>query len=124
MIDFTFNVPKNRLDVTYTGIVTSNEIIDYIETVKNDKSLPRTLKIYTIAQNIEMNFKPEDLYKIVEAVKKSIQNYNFMIDAFIVDKTKETAFSLLFSNLSKHDNYKFNVFSTEQAAERWLLNFN
>ena len=124
MINFTFNSLKNRLDVIYKDIVTLEEIIDYIETVKNDKSLPRKLRIFTIAKNIEMDFKTEDLPKIAYAVNESIKCYDLMIDAFIVDKTKETAFSLLFSNLSNQDKYKFKVFSTEQAAEKWLSSFN
>jgi hypothetical protein len=124
MINLSYNSTKDRLDVNYTGVVTLEEIIDYIETVKNDKSLPRTLKILTIANNITMDFKTEDLAKIVYAVTESVKNYDFMIDAFIVDKSKETAFSLLFSNISTRDNYKFNVFSTEDAAQKWISSFN
>lgn len=123
MINLNYNSHKNRLDVIYSGTVTLEEIIDYIETVKNDKSLPRTLKILTTAINIVMDFKTEDLTKIVQAVTESIKNYDLMVDAFIVDKSKETAFSLLFSNISSRDNYRFSVFSTKKSAEAWLCNF-
>ncbi|MBN2236748.1 MAG: hypothetical protein JW729_04265 [Bacteroidales bacterium] len=120
MISHSFNASKNRLDVVYTGIVTLDEIIDYIETVKNDASLPRKLKIFTVAKNIEMNFKHDDLHHIVTAVESSAARYKLMVDAFIVDKAKETAFSLLFGNKSQSDNYELKVFSTHEAAENWL----
>ncbi len=123
MINLNYNSIKDRLDVNYSDTVTLDEIIDYIETVKNDKSLPRKLKIRTIANNIIMDFKTEDLPIIVKAVSKSVEIYDLMIDAFIVDKSKETAFSLLFSKISNRDNYKFKVFSTEEAAEQWLKHF-
>ncbi len=124
MINFTFNAPQNRLDVRYSETIVLDEIIDYIETVKNDPSLPRKLKILTFAHGSTMNFKHEDLPKIVQAVRDSRKNYELMLDAFVVDKSKETAFSLLFSDLSKRRNYKFRVFSTTEAAEKWLNQFN
>jgi len=123
MIKSFFNPIKNQLDVVYSGRVTIVELLDYINEVKNNKDLPRRLKIYTIAQNIEMDFKPEDLGKIVGAVMESIKNYKFMIDAFVVDKSKETAFSILFKSMSEQENYKFNVFSSTKAAEQWLSYF-
>lgn len=120
MIQYSFNADKNRLDVLYTGVVTLKQILDYIASVENNKEFPRVLRIFTIARGIEMDFRPEDLHKVVKAVEDSVLNYEFIVDAFIVDKTKETAFSLLFSNISQKENYRFNAFSTEDAAENWL----
>jgi hypothetical protein len=124
MINLSFNPSQNRLEVHYSDVIILDEIIDYIETVKNDLSLPRKLKILTFARGSSMDFGHEDLPKIVQAVEKSLKNYELMLDAFVVDKSKETAFSLLFSNLSERKDYRFNVFSTTEAAEKWLKQFN
>lgn len=123
MIYSSFNQIKNQLDVVYSGSVTFEELIDYIDSVKNNRILPRRLKICTVAKNIDMIFEPEDLGKIVGAVTESIKNFEFTVSAFVVDKSKETAFSLLFKSMSEQENYRFNVFSSTKAAEQWLSYF-
>jgi hypothetical protein len=61
-----------------------------------------------------------DLKVVVEANLKSLEQYNYIIDAIITDNPKETAFSMLYKELSATKKYKFNVFSTREAAIEWL----
>jgi hypothetical protein len=104
----------------FEGNVTLEEIIEYIDETRKNISYPRGLKILTEADNAEFDFKPDDLLAIVEANNKSIEEYDYIIDAIIVSDSKATALSMLYQEFSKNKKYRFNIFSTKEAASEWL----
>jgi len=120
MIKAEYNNQKGILHSTFEGNVTLEEIVDYIVATKENKSYPRTLKILTNASKANMVFSPEDLAIIVEENYKSLEKYEYIIDAIVLSSPKETAFSVLYQELAKTKKYKFQVFSTNEAAIEWL----
>ncbi len=121
MVEATFNKKKGILESMFIGDVTIKEIIDYITSIKNNKAYPRTLKVLTDARKSSMNFTISDLSLLVEENNKSLEKYDFIIDAIIIDSPKETALSILYKEFAEASNYKFNIFSTREAAIQWLL---
>lgn len=121
MILTNFIEEINLLEVKYEGTISVKELIDYINETRKNKSYPRDLRIITDARNVKMDFNPDDLSKIIEANTKSLKNYNSITDAFVIDKPKETALSLLFQELSKNKNYKFKIFFKLDNAINWIF---
>jgi len=123
MITVKFNEATGILDSKYTGEVTLDEIVDYIVSTKENISYPRFLKILTDATQAEMNFPGDALSTIVDENNKSLERYDTIVDAIVIDSPRETALSLLYKELSRSLKYRFKVFSTREAATEWLENF-
>ena len=99
------------------------QIINYIIETKENKEYPRTLKIKTDATNAIFGFSTNDIKKIILENDKSLEHYDFIIDAIIVSRPRTAAISMLYKELEKNNKYKFNVFSTEDGALQWLENY-
>ena len=123
MITSTFNSHTGVLESEFTGDVTLNEILNYIIATKNNKTYPRLLKIKTNATHANFKFSIDDLEKIVLENRKSLEKYDAIIDAIIVENPKTTVISMLYQELEKDENYKFNIFSTNKGATEWLKNY-
>lgn len=121
MISSKFNPQTGILETQYIGDVSLKEIIDYIEATKNNYSYPRDLKILTDACQANMIFGHKDIEAIVNANNESLKNYNFIADALIIDKPIETALTAFFKLLAENKKYTPMIFSTHEAANRWLI---
>lgn len=120
MIITKFNSLTGILDTKFTGDITAQEIIEYIVDTRNNTSYPRSLKILTDATEANMLLNKNDLSPIVKENIKSLEKYDYMIDAIVISSPKEAALSMLFMELTKTEKYKFKVFSTRTAANYWL----
>jgi hypothetical protein len=123
MVTSKFNHQTGILETTFAGEVSLKEIVDYIVATKENTSYPGKLKIITDASKAKFIFQASDLKTIVEENNKSLKKYDVIIDAIIVTVPQTTALSVLYRELAKNKKYKFNVFSTKEAAIRWLENF-
>ncbi|MCF7823725.1 MAG: hypothetical protein K9N35_06085 [Candidatus Marinimicrobia bacterium] len=123
MITSKFNSDRNILETRFFGEVTLKEIIDYIDATRLNRDYPRYLKILTDGLESFMNFPGEALPKIVEANNRSLEKYDAIVDAIILDSPRETALSIFYEELSKAPKYRFKVFSTKRAAIEWLDSF-
>lgn len=122
MVTSKFNYETGILESIFVGEVYLREILDYIISTKENDSFPRVLKIITDTNNANFNFEINDLEKIIIENEKSLKKYDFIFDAIIVDNPKNTAISMLYQELGKNDRYKFDIFSTREAALNWLEN--
>ena len=123
MVTAKFNLKTNILESKFEGNVILSEIINYIKATKENDSYPRKLKILTNSREAVFNFSIEDLECIVEENYKSLEKYNLIIDAIIIDDPKNTVLSMLYLELAKTKKYKFEIFSTKEAAINWLNNY-
>jgi phosphoketolase len=123
MVNSKFNQQTGILESEFTEDVTLTEIVDYIVSTKENIIYPRLLKIKTNATNANFKFSIDDLETIVIENDKSLEKYDFIIDAIIVDNPKTTVISMLYQELEKNDKYRFNVFSTDEGASNWLENY-
>ena len=123
MVISKFNEQTWVLESEFVGEVTLTEVVNYIISTKENKTYPRVLKIKTNATNADFNFSIDDLETIVIENEKSLEKYDFIIDAIIVDNPKTTVLSMLYQELEKNDKYRFNIFSTDKGASQWLENY-
>ncbi len=123
MITAKFNPLTNTLESKFEGNVNLAEIVNYIIATKENKAYPRKLKILTDSRKAIFNFSIEDLEIIVEENYKSLENYDFIIDAIIIDGPNNTVLSMLYLELVKTNKYKFEIFATKSAALDWLNNY-
>ena len=122
MIVTEFNLEKGILESKFVGEITLTEIVNFRIKIKEKKTYPRILKIKTDISNANFKFSEDDLETIVIENDKSLENYNFIIEAVIAVNPQTTAFSILYQKLGENDKYNFNVFSTEKGASMWLEN--
>ena len=101
MVTEEFNTTTNILEATYTGNVSLTDVVNYIIATKNNKNYPRVLKIISDTKNAIFNFSIEDLNIIMEENNKSLENYEGIIDAIIVDNPKNTVLTVLYKELAK-----------------------
>jgi predicted oxidoreductase (fatty acid repression mutant protein) len=120
MVETKFNNKTNILETNYLGEVSCDEVVDYIVATKLNSELPRTLKIISDTRKGVFNFSIEDLGKIVDANNQSLEHYDAIIDAIIVDNPKNTVLTVLFKQLATTKKYKFEIFASKSAAINWL----
>ena len=120
MVLTNFNHQTGILDSQFIDEVTLKEIVDYIVATKENAEYPRKLKILTDATKGIMKLNTDDLQVIVSENNKSIEKYDFIFDAIVIESPKETAMSILYQEMAKNSKYKFQVFSTRGAALDWL----
>lgn len=120
MVESIFNNSSNILETNYLGNVSCKEVVDYIDATKLNSEFPRTLKIISDTRDGLFDFSIEDLGKIVAANNQSLEHYNAIIDAIIVDDPKNTVLTVLFQQLANRKKYKFEIFATKAAAINWL----
>ncbi|MDP3359988.1 MAG: hypothetical protein Q8S41_11660 [Lutibacter sp.] len=120
MVTTKFNPKTKILESKFEGNVTLAEVVNYIVATKENKTYPRKLKILTDSIDAVFNFTIEDLEIIVEENYKSLEKYELIIDAIIIDDPKNTVLSMLYLELAKTNKYKFEIFATKSAALDWL----
>ena len=123
MVTAQFNQQTRILESKFEGNVILAEIVNYIIATKENKTYPRKLKILTDSMDAVFNFTIEDLEIIVEENIKSLEKYDSIIDAIIIDDPKNTVLSMLYLELAKTNKYRFEIFATKSAALDWLNNF-
>lgn len=120
MVITSFDQHSGILDSKFEGAVSVQEIVDYIDATRSNKTYPRVLKILTDATESVMNFPPNELPLIVEANFRSLEVYEYIIDPIVIDSPREIAVTMLYQELAKTNKYRFEIFSTREAAMSWL----
>ncbi len=123
MVYSEFDKKNNILSTHFQSEVDKEEIIDYINTTKLNKDYPRELKIITDSRKSKMIITKKDIPEIVSANNKSLKEYNFIVDAIVIENSQDAQYSLFYKELSKADNYYFHVFADYDKALKWLLEF-
>jgi len=122
MITYNYNNETGMLETILSGEINVKDLTEYILGLSNDKNLPRKLKILTDATKgkFSIGVLPKDMVTLVNVNKRSLAQRDFIYDAFILTGAFEIALGMLYRNLSKTKKYRFNVFSTQEAALDWL----
>ena len=123
MVSEIFNESTGILECKWEGESSLSEIVAYIRRTKENTAYPRRLKILTHAENAVMKLNLEDLHTISNENKLSVDKYEAIIDAFIVDAALLAALTTMYQQISNIKGYYFKVFSTTEAASSWLEGF-
>lgn len=123
MIQNTFNNELKILETIFKNDIYLNDILDYINAIKENTSFPRALKILTYAEEAIFKFSAKDLESINAKKNEGLLNYDMVITAIIIDGPQTAAISVLYEALSQNEKYYFKVFSTKEVALNWLKSF-
>jgi hypothetical protein len=122
MINCNFDSTEGLLLVEFTGEITVEELTTYIISVRENKELPQKLKILSDASNgkFAKRIGRKELLNFLEENRITLAKKEAIYDAFVLSSTFEMALGMLYKEFNRIKNYKFNVFSTKEAALEWL----
>ena len=121
MIKYKYNKETDIVETIFEGEISFKEMLDYIISIREDKELPNRLKIFsdTTKGKLKERFRSKNLKQFLDENKATLEQKEFIYDAFVISGTFEMALAMLYRELINYDNYKFNVFSTKKAAIEW-----
>lgn len=122
MITSHINRDTGIVETVLSGLITFEDVVRYIDELKNLQKFPKKLLILTDSVNGRFEFTAEEDQKIASMVQQHAPHFEVIKDAIIIDDPRTTAYSLLYRNASSNiPNYLFEIFSTREAAINWLL---
>lgn len=112
---------KGILFVNLNGDIVINDIINSIQAaLLFYPDIPDNFKILADASEAHMKFKYSDVWVVFSKALALVKDFNKITNAFVVNKTKETAYSFIAKSLSFNTKVNFEVFSNISEAELWL----
>jgi hypothetical protein len=122
MIEKKFDDKGFYLFIKSNPIVTLENMLNGLEYLQKDTTLPRDLRIFEDATNVEVTFDISVVDLLQEKMQEIAQKYNSIRHAVIHNSPKNTAFAMLIGQNKIVDKYQVEIFYTEQAAYKWLIN--
>lgn len=119
MIKYTFN-DSGIFYVSFIDMVSLNDIEVYLSEFERLDYLPGDVLLLYDLREAQLNLKFKDIFHISKIAKKVTSTYTSVRTAFLVNKPKLTAYSLLFTRDLVPAKTVRRVFSTEEAALKWL----
>lgn len=119
-ISYHFDKEKNILISTITDILVIEDIINHYKLIENDESLPRNLKVLIQGKDFIFDIKGPEIKSVSKYVISALSKYNSIKKAIVLEHSYSTAIGLIFKEGNKYENYFFKVFSSSNAAEKWL----
>ncbi|MDO6760563.1 hypothetical protein Q4566_10165 [Tamlana sp. 2_MG-2023] len=120
MIKTKFNNELQILEITFTGEIHASDVCHFISSFKKNKSYPKKLKGIITATETVFKFSIPDLSTFDRAKSASLENCDLVVMAIIINNASTAAMSTLFQIQANNKDFKFNVFSTREAAKFWL----
>ena len=103
-----------------SGITTLKHMLEGIERVASNKSLPRKLKILEDAREAKTTFSIKELSILHEKLGHSLGDYVSVRHAVVHNDPKNFALTMLIQKLANNEKYGLQVFSSVEAAKKWL----
>ncbi len=119
-INLQFNEEQGILNITSEGNISAAMIVELYETIINNKEYPRNLKLLIITPLSDFKLSPKHMQDIVSAAQKAYTLYDSLKEALVADGPYNTMIATLYSERSIMPNFQANVFSTKEAALKWL----
>lgn len=96
-------------------------VIEYYHNLASNSVYPRDLKVLSFITATSYPVKPEDVSAMVGSLEEACTKYNSITEAFVAEDPYATVITTLFSKQARIQNYRSKVFSTKEAALKWLL---
>ncbi len=106
--------------VDFSDTVTVEDIKNYLFEFARLDNLPKNIYLLYDLTEVDMNLELVDISFISKLAEKVTSSYKTIRTAFLVDKPKITAYSILFNVDTSSEKILRNAFSTEEAALKWL----
>ena len=121
MIEFNFNKSEQILYVECSGKIEIDDMFQYVKKLGNDDTLPRKLLILEDARKSDVQFTEKQIPELITKLEVILPKYKTISHAVIHSDPLNTAYAIILENKVEKENYRLNVFSTVQAAKKWLI---
>lgn len=121
MIEFNFNKSEQILYVECSEKIEIEDMFQYVKKLGNDDTLPRKLLILEDARKSDVQFTEEQLPELITKLEVILPKYKTINHAVIHSDPLNTAYAIILNNKVEKNNYRLKVFSTVQAAKKWLI---
>ena len=109
------------LHIRYLGDLAIDDISTSFKEAKQDYPLPDDLLVISNFLEAKTNIRYTELHKLIRPTLDVIRSHKSIYDAIITDDPKGMAFTTLFKSLIKKTNVNYKIFSTIEAAQKWLM---
>ncbi len=120
MIDYTFDKKKQILWITLKGDVSIHHFLSLYKEIQYSLNLPDTLKILVDNRKSKSDFNLKEMKMMKEYTERELKQFKYIKEAVVVKSIKDTTSALFFKNITATNNFHFEVFTTLEAATRWL----
>lgn len=120
MIEKRIDTKGVFLWVRTNTLISFENMLSSVDYLINEITLPRRLRILEDATDTVVSFSIRDFETLAEKLKEVTKKYEVVRHAVIHNSPKNTAFTLHFKNNFLHKGYNLEVFSTMEAATKWL----
>lgn len=117
----TFDDTLGILVLTVENELSSLSVIEYYHNLAYNTDYPRNLKVLCFISATNYPVKPEDVNAMVDSLEEACSKYTSLTEAFVAEDPYSTVITTLFSKKAKIHNYRSKVFSTKEAALKWLI---
>ena len=107
--------------VAFTEKVDFKEVSEFIKEFYSIKSLPNELYVLYDLRTADFKFTFNEIRLISKIAENSTKRYKKIKTAILVQNPKLTAYTMLFSIQSVGRKTQRKIFSTKDAAIKWLL---
>jgi len=123
MILADFNPQIGIFEYKLEGDLTLDDMANY--SIENEGRVfsRKVLRLFD-ATKATMKFSHEDLSILVDLNYKSIEKFDYVYDAIVLTSPRETALSILYKDLANTNKNRIQVYSTREAAIKWLKSTN
>lgn len=97
-----------------------DNLLSGLDYLAENKSLPRKLRVLEDATEAIVDCSVSDFQVVLKRLKEVMAGFDSLHHAIIQNSPKNTAFIMIFKGLILPKNYKIEVFSTHDAAMKWL----
>jgi hypothetical protein len=112
---------EGYLEVSLKGDIYFKDYAQLMQSVGQQTTLPKHLRVLGIDNGIQMKFEPEDTLLLAKVREGTIKKFDSVRHAYVVTDPKKTALAVLTSSSTKGDNYQVKIFSSKAEAKEWLL---
>jgi len=119
--DIKVEMKEHYLEVSLKGDIEFSDYFELLQGVGTQKDLPKKLRVLGIDNGLNIKFSPSDTLKLADVRKQTIEQFEDVKHAYVVDDPMNTALAVLTTSETQSPNYSVKIFSSKKAALDWLL---
>jgi len=113
--------PEDQLFIiTHNGHLTIEHLIENLQKIHDDPTLPRKLKVLQDSRHAQFLFDISNIHLIVTEFTRTLMAFDHVMWADVHANPKTTAYSFLFANSLPHTGDAYRLFSSDEEALNWL----
>jgi hypothetical protein len=120
MVEHVFDKDENILHMKVSGDKEFSYYLNGIKRLYANPQLPKNLAILQDARELRIQLNHKNIHHVHERLNSVSSRFTKIRHALVIEDPMHTALAFLLKELLKDQHYAFNVFSTKEAAYKWL----